>query len=77
MTKENGRIKFEFQDELVMCYLAAEFVNNLLGVPDIPKEFYFTIKRGNTAISHNVYEISRFWDNFRSEDSIVSKDFVK
>lgn len=77
LTKENGRIKFEFQDELVMCYLAAEFVNNLLGVPDIPKEFYFTIKRGNTAISHNVYEISRFWDNFRSEDSIVSKRFCQ
>lgn len=49
MTKENGRIKFEFQDELVMCYLAAEFVNNLLGVPDIPRSFILQL-RGETLL---------------------------
>lgn len=78
LIKEDSHINFKFQDELVMCYLAAEFVNNLLRVgDDLPKEFYFTIKKGNTAISHNVYEISRFWDNFRSKDSILSKRFCQ
>lgn len=78
LIKEGSHIKFKFQDELVMCYLAAEFVDNLPRVADdLPKEFYFTIENGDTAISHNVYEISRFWDNFRSENSIFSKRFCQ
>lgn len=79
LINENGRIKFEFQDELVMCYLAAEYVNNLSGMVegDIPAEFYFNIENGNAAITHNVYEISRFWDNFRIDDNICSKRFCQ
>lgn len=46
LINENGRIKFEFQDELVMCYLAAEYINNLSSMfeGDIPAEFYFNIQ---------------------------------
>lgn len=79
LINENGHIKFEFQDELVMCYLAAEFINNLSGMfeGDIPAEFYFNIENRDSAITHNVYEISRFWDNFRIDDNICSKRFCQ
>lgn len=79
LINENGRIKFEFQDELVMCYLAAEYINNLSSMVegDIPAEFYFNIENGNSAITHNVYEISRFWDNFKIDDNICSKRFCQ
>lgn len=61
LTSEEGRVKFEFQDELVMCYLAAEFIRNLASAADVPDDYRFTIYRNNKELDKSLIEIDRFF----------------
>ena len=62
-----------------MCYLAADFMNNLLGMVrgDIPDEYYIDIDNSSASLAHNVYQINKFLDRFKARKYIHTEKIGK
>ncbi len=69
-----GRKFFVFQDELVMCYLAAEYLNILSQTNEnsIPQEYVVNIQN-NRMREENIYELFRFTENVINKESSIDK----